>query len=67
MNDFADSPPLWVTLDNYAMQILGSALKNCVWNSLSIFYQLIIEFLGNVAYQLKLVSINELGNNLSVK
>ena len=58
---------IWVTLDNFPMQISSSTLKNCVWNCLSISYQLIIEFLGNVTYQVKAVPINELGNNLSLK
>ena len=67
MNEFTGSPPLWVTFDNYAMQMLGSALKNCVWNCLSISYQLIIEFLINVAYQVKTIHVNELGNNVGLK
>ena len=67
INDFADSLPLWVTLDNFAMKILGYAMKNCVWNCLSISCQLMIEFLGNVAYQVKAAPINELGNNLSLR
>ena len=67
MNDFADCLPFWVTLDNYAMKISGSAQKNCVWNCLSISCQLIIEFLGNVAYQVKATLVNELGNNLSLQ
>ena len=36
INDSIDYPPLWVTLDNSAMQMSGSALKNFVWNRLSI-------------------------------
>ena len=67
INDFADSPPLWVTLDNPAMQISGFALKNCVWNYLLMSYQLTIEFSGNVAYQVKVAPVNELGNNLSLR
>ena len=67
INDSADSPPLWVTLDNSAMQISGSAMKNCVWNNLSISYQLMVEFFGNVAYQVKAILVNELGNNLSLR
>ena len=67
INDSTDSPPIWVTLDNSAMQISGSALKNCVWNCLSISYQLMIEFLGNVVYQVKADLVNELGNNLSLR
>ena len=59
--------PLWITLDNSAMQIPGSAMKNCVWNCLSISYQLMIEFLGNDAYQVKASHVNELGNNLSLR
>ena len=59
--------PLWVTLYDSAMQISGSALKNCMWDCLSIFYQLIIEFLGNIVYQVKVVPVNDLGNNLSLK
>ena len=57
MNDSIDSLSLWVTLDSYAMQILGSVLKNCVWNYLSISYQLKIKFLGNVAYQVKAIPV----------
>ena len=59
--------PFGATLNNFAMQISSSNMKNCVWNCLSISYQLIIEFLGNVAYQVKVVHVNELGNNLSFK
>ena len=66
INDSVDSQPLWVTLDNSSMQILGYALKNCVWNRLSISCQLMIEFLGNVAYKVKAAFVNELGNNLSL-
>ena len=36
INDSIDYPPLRVTLDNFAMQMSGSGLKNCVLNSLSI-------------------------------
>ena len=67
MNDFADSPPLWVTLDNFSIQILSYALKNYVRNCLSISCQLMIEFLDNVAYQVKAGYVNELGNNLSLR
>ena len=67
INDSTDSPSLWVTLVNYVMQISGSALKNCVWNCLSISCQLMIEFLGNVAYHIKVAFVNELGNNLSLR
>ena len=67
INDSVDSPPLWVTLDhNSAMQILSYALKNCVWNCLSISCQLMIEFLGIVAYKVKAALVNELGSNLSL-
>ena len=55
------------TLDNFAMQISGFAMKNCVWNCLFISCQLIIEFLGNVAYQVKVIQVSELGNNLSLR
>ena len=65
--DSGDSPPLWFTLDNSAMQISGSALENFVWNFFSISYQLMIEFLGNVANQVKSTHVNELGNNLSLR
>ena len=67
MNESSDSPLPWVTLDNFAMQISCSSLKNCVWNCLSISCQLIKEFLGNVAYQVKSTPVNELGNNMSLK
>ena len=67
MNDFAYSLPLRFTFDNSSMQISGSTLKNCVWHCLSISCQLMIEFLGNVAYQVKAVSVNELRNNLSLR
>ena len=67
MNSYVDSPPFWVALDNFSMQISGLTLKNFVWNCLSIPYQLIIEFLDNIAYEVKENPVNELGNNLSLK
>ena len=67
MNDSASSPPLSVTLDNSAMQISSSSLKNYVWNCLFISYQLIVEFLGNVAYQVEATPVDELVNNLGLK
>ena len=67
MNESTGSPPLLVTLYSSAMHILDSTLKNCVCNCLSISYQLIIEFLDNVAHQVKKAHVNELGNNLSLK
>ena len=59
MNDYDDSPSLWDTLDNFSMQILGSALKNCVWKCLFISWQLMIKFLGNVAQQVTMAHVNE--------
>ena len=59
--------PFGLLFDNFAMQISCSTLKNYVWNCLSISYQLMIEFLGNVAYQVKETHVNELGNNLSLR
>ena len=67
INDSTNSPSVWVTLDNSAMPVLGFALKNCVWICLSISCKLMIEFLGNVAYQVKAAPVNELGNNLSLR
>ena len=67
INDSIGSLSLWVTLDNSAMQISSSALKNYEWSCLSISYQLMIEFVGHVAYQVKATPVSELGNNLSLR
>lgn len=65
MKTSADSHPLCVSLDISAKQISGLTKELGMEFCLSISYQLIMDFLGSVAYQVKVSPTNELRNNLS--
>ena len=62
-----DLPIFLVTLDSSTMHTSSSALKDRVWNCLSISCQLRMEFIGNVVYQVNVAPVKELGNSLSLQ